>query len=143
MSPSDRVVQLYPQAVGSIFFAFYNSLGCGGGILTRLHTGSSPPIVGHHLQTLKHVLLISYCGTDHNENTASNSSPIVAFLSGFTISIYYFNLLSLIYYYYLFIFIFYILFFYIYKVECLSVCSGGVCPGADQTGYGCYAAAQQ
>jgi hypothetical protein len=39
MSPSDnRVVQLYPQAPGSLFIAFYDSQGCGGGILTRLHT---------------------------------------------------------------------------------------------------------
>jgi hypothetical protein len=38
MSPSDRVAQLYPQAVGSIFVAYYDSQGCGGGILTPLST---------------------------------------------------------------------------------------------------------
>jgi hypothetical protein len=41
MSPSDRVAQLYPQAPGSLFIAFYDSQGDGGGILTCLHT--SPP----------------------------------------------------------------------------------------------------
>jgi hypothetical protein len=33
------VTQLYPQAPGSIFIAFYDSQGYGGGILTRLHPG--------------------------------------------------------------------------------------------------------
>jgi hypothetical protein len=32
------VVQLYPQALGSIFVASYDSQGYGGGIGTRLHT---------------------------------------------------------------------------------------------------------
>jgi hypothetical protein len=39
MSPSDRMAQLYPQAPGSFFKAFYNSQGYSGGILTRLHKG--------------------------------------------------------------------------------------------------------
>jgi hypothetical protein len=39
MSPSDRVAQLYREAPGSLFVAFYDSQGYGGGILTRLHTG--------------------------------------------------------------------------------------------------------
>jgi hypothetical protein len=39
MSPSDRVAQLYPQARGSLFVAFYDSQGYGGGILTHLHKG--------------------------------------------------------------------------------------------------------
>jgi hypothetical protein len=30
MSPSDRVAQLYPQALGSLFIAFYNLQGYGG-----------------------------------------------------------------------------------------------------------------
>jgi hypothetical protein len=38
LGPSDRVAQLYPQAPGTPFIAFYDSHGCGGGILTRLHT---------------------------------------------------------------------------------------------------------
>jgi hypothetical protein len=35
MSPRDRVAQLNPQAPGSLFFAFYDSQGYGGGILTH------------------------------------------------------------------------------------------------------------
>jgi hypothetical protein len=38
-SPSDRLAQLYPQAPGSLFVAFYDSQRYGGGILTCLHTG--------------------------------------------------------------------------------------------------------
>jgi hypothetical protein len=38
--PSDRVAQLYPQALYSPVFAFYDSQSYGGGIQTRLHTGS-------------------------------------------------------------------------------------------------------
>jgi hypothetical protein len=37
MTPSDRAAQLYPQAQSSLFFAFYDSQGYGGGILTHLH----------------------------------------------------------------------------------------------------------
>jgi hypothetical protein len=37
ISPSDRVAQLYPQALGSLFIAFYVSQGYGGSILTYLH----------------------------------------------------------------------------------------------------------
>jgi hypothetical protein len=40
ISPSDKVAQLYPQAPGSLFVAFYVSRGHGGGILTPLHAGS-------------------------------------------------------------------------------------------------------
>jgi hypothetical protein len=39
MTPSDRVAQLYPQALVSLFVAFYDWQGYGGGILTRLHMG--------------------------------------------------------------------------------------------------------
>jgi hypothetical protein len=39
MSPSDKVAQLYPQASGSFFVAFYDLQGYGGGILTRQYTG--------------------------------------------------------------------------------------------------------
>jgi hypothetical protein len=39
VSLSDRVVQLHSQAPSSLFFAFYNSQGYGGSILTRPHTG--------------------------------------------------------------------------------------------------------
>jgi hypothetical protein len=40
VSPVDRVAQLYPQAPGSIFVAFYDSMGYGGVILTSLHAGA-------------------------------------------------------------------------------------------------------
>jgi hypothetical protein len=39
ISPRNRVAQLYPRALGSLFVASYDSQGYGGGILTRLHTG--------------------------------------------------------------------------------------------------------
>jgi hypothetical protein len=39
ISPRNRVAQLYPQTLGSLFVASYGSQGYGGGIRTRLHTG--------------------------------------------------------------------------------------------------------
>jgi hypothetical protein len=39
MSPSDTVVQLYPQAPAPLYVSFCDSLGYGGGIVTRLHEG--------------------------------------------------------------------------------------------------------
>jgi hypothetical protein len=39
--PGNRVVQLYPQAMDSLFVASYDLQGCGGGIRTRLHMGFS------------------------------------------------------------------------------------------------------
>jgi hypothetical protein len=41
ISPRNRVARLYPQALGSLFVASYNSQGYGGGIRTRLHAGIS------------------------------------------------------------------------------------------------------
>jgi hypothetical protein len=38
ISSSNRVAQLYPQTLGSLFFASYDSQGYGGGIRTRHHT---------------------------------------------------------------------------------------------------------
>jgi hypothetical protein len=38
-SPRNRVAQLYPQALGSLFVASYDSQGYDGGIRTRLHAG--------------------------------------------------------------------------------------------------------
>jgi hypothetical protein len=35
----NRVVRLYPKALGSLFVASYDSQGDGGGIRFRLHTG--------------------------------------------------------------------------------------------------------
>jgi hypothetical protein len=39
MSPRNRVSQLYPKALCSLFVASYYSQGYGGGIRPRLHTG--------------------------------------------------------------------------------------------------------
>jgi hypothetical protein len=39
ISPGNRVARFYPQALGSLSIAFYDSHGYGGGIRTRLHTG--------------------------------------------------------------------------------------------------------
>jgi hypothetical protein len=36
--PRNKVAQLYPRALGSLFVSSYDSQGCGGGILTHLHT---------------------------------------------------------------------------------------------------------
>jgi hypothetical protein len=39
ISPRNKVVQLYPRALGFLFLASYDLHGYGGGILTRLYTG--------------------------------------------------------------------------------------------------------
>jgi hypothetical protein len=39
ISPRNRVTQLYLQALGSLFVAFYDSQGYGGDIGTRHHAG--------------------------------------------------------------------------------------------------------
>jgi hypothetical protein len=41
ISPRNRVAQLYPQTLGSLFVASYDSQGYSGGIRTRLHTVSN------------------------------------------------------------------------------------------------------
>jgi hypothetical protein len=41
ISSRNRVAQLYPRALGSLYVASYDSQGSGGGIPTRLHTGKS------------------------------------------------------------------------------------------------------
>jgi hypothetical protein len=45
ISPSNKVAQLYPQALGSLFVAFYDSQGYGGGILTCLHVRKKGKVV--------------------------------------------------------------------------------------------------
>jgi hypothetical protein len=45
ISPRNRVAQLHPQALGSVFVASYVSQGYGGGIRPRLHTG----VVNEHM----------------------------------------------------------------------------------------------
>jgi hypothetical protein len=42
ISPRKRVAQLYPQALGSLFVASYDTQGYGGGIRTRFHAGELP-----------------------------------------------------------------------------------------------------
>jgi hypothetical protein len=39
ISPRERVAQLYPQELGFLFVASYDSQDYGGGIRTRLHAG--------------------------------------------------------------------------------------------------------
>jgi hypothetical protein len=46
MSPSDRMAQLYPQAPGSLFVAFYDSQG-EGGILEDQGLQSVRPLIFH------------------------------------------------------------------------------------------------
>jgi hypothetical protein len=45
ISARNRVAQLYPQALCPLFVACYDSQGYGGGIRTRLHTGSTQLII--------------------------------------------------------------------------------------------------
>jgi hypothetical protein len=44
-SPMNRVAQLCPQELGSLFVASYDSQGYGGGIRLRLHTGTAMSVV--------------------------------------------------------------------------------------------------
>jgi hypothetical protein len=48
ISPRNRVAQLYPQVLGSLFVVSYDSQGCGGGIRTCLYasalTAKKPPL---------------------------------------------------------------------------------------------------
>jgi hypothetical protein len=44
ISPRNRVVQLWPQTLGSLFVASYDTQGYGEGIRTRLHTGLKPDV---------------------------------------------------------------------------------------------------
>jgi hypothetical protein len=52
ISPRNRMARLYPQAMGSLFVASYDSQGYGGGIRLRLHTGLCRSVVS--------VLLLAY-----------------------------------------------------------------------------------
>jgi hypothetical protein len=58
MSPSDRVAQLYPEALGSLFVAFYNSQGYDGGILTRLHRGDEIYYVNFCSDDMYHLRMV-------------------------------------------------------------------------------------
>jgi hypothetical protein len=45
ISPRNKVAQLHPQALGSVFFVSYNSQGYDGGIRTRLHAGRNKELL--------------------------------------------------------------------------------------------------
>jgi hypothetical protein len=68
VSPRNRAAHLYPQALGSLFVASYDSQGYGGGIRTRLHTGG--PTVNSLLTTL----LITY-----RHGLQENTVPLLLF----------------------------------------------------------------
>jgi hypothetical protein len=85
----NRVAQLYPHALGSLFITSYNLQGYGGGIRTHLHHWSTYPIGPHGIASgqtqqksyfLAAVILHRHkaSGVDRTEITASNSSYIVA-----------------------------------------------------------------
>jgi hypothetical protein len=50
ISTKNRVAQLYPMALGSLFVASYESQGSGGGIRPRLHTGIYHSHIKHLFQ---------------------------------------------------------------------------------------------
>jgi hypothetical protein len=58
MSPRNRVGQLYPHELGSLFVASYVSQGCGGGIRTRLHAGLTAT---HRVRVRVTLRLAVYC----------------------------------------------------------------------------------
>jgi hypothetical protein len=72
ITPRKKVAQLYPRALGSLFVASYDSQGYSGVIRIRLHVGM--------LQQLPELSLYNL-GMEPPENTISNSSSIVAFIS--------------------------------------------------------------
>jgi hypothetical protein len=61
---NDRVAQLYPQATGSLYVAFYGSQGNGGGILTRIHTGAQ----ASYLKSYRHCSHLNSRNPDHRED---------------------------------------------------------------------------
>jgi hypothetical protein len=54
ISPRNRVARLYPQALGSLFVASYDSKGYGGGIRPRLHSAVNPCTLNRYLQFVPH-----------------------------------------------------------------------------------------
>jgi hypothetical protein len=61
ISPRNRVAQLYPRALDSLFVASYDSQGYGGGILTRLHASKQENLI---LTNLSQSRTQSYITTD-------------------------------------------------------------------------------
>jgi hypothetical protein len=96
-----KVAQLYPQSLGSLFFAFYDSQGYGGVIPTRPHMGSTTtdllvlviqPRYGPHRKCLFHYSLFSR-GRENNVSTKLFPSKGLLFLhlllgKGFHVTIY-------------------------------------------------------
>jgi hypothetical protein len=58
--PRNRVAQLYPRALGSLFVASYDSQDNGGDILSCLHTGQVMVAFRNLLYSSASVLLDSY-----------------------------------------------------------------------------------
>jgi hypothetical protein len=54
MSPLNRVDQLYPRALSSLFVASYDSQGYGGGTLTRLHSADNVQNCDSYINTHSH-----------------------------------------------------------------------------------------
>jgi hypothetical protein len=84
ISPKNRVAQLCPQALGSLFVAFYDSLGYGGGIRNRLHAGYCHILSSYDLASGRttaqktHPLPSNGYMRTHIENTSCDTSSIVA-----------------------------------------------------------------
>jgi hypothetical protein len=78
ISPRNRVSQLYPQALGSLFVASYDSQGYGGGIQTCLHAGSSCYIaLGWTTAQKTHLLPSNGYMQTHTENISCDIGSIV------------------------------------------------------------------
>jgi hypothetical protein len=80
--PRNRVTRLYPQALGSIFAASYDSHGYDGGIIIRLHAGSNlnssvysscnrPSLYSHYTD---HIENFHYCRDKYITQSPSNQS---------------------------------------------------------------------
>jgi hypothetical protein len=67
ISCRNRVAQLYPKALGSLFVASYNSQGYSGGIRTRLHVGNwswLQHLSTHHAENVSSIIALFFrcCG---------------------------------------------------------------------------------
>jgi hypothetical protein len=78
ISPKNRVAQLYPQALGSLFVASYDSTCYGGGIQPRLHHGVRigwcPYIIGKYSFVNRTIQLWSQLPADALGTLFSKSS---------------------------------------------------------------------
>jgi hypothetical protein len=76
-SPRNRLTQLHPQALGSLFSASYDSQDYCGGIRPRFHTGWESVSLSCLRSSLYSL------GAAHTENTTSNSAPVFVFIDPF------------------------------------------------------------